>query len=169
MGMCKWFFKDATKFQNGRQRSISNFFVGTKTLKLKSGIIQILLSHSPRYGDVQVTFLRFYWYSKWPPQINLNFCGGAKTHFFSNFNIIFLAAWGCASDFLKILPKFKTAARGQFQIFLWVQKLQNWKSGIITRYGDVQVIFLRFYWNSKWPPWINFIFLWAQKLKNWNQ
>ena len=46
-------------------------------------------------------------------------------HFFSNFNIIFLATWGCASDFLMILPKFKIAARGQFQIFLWVQKLQN--------------------------------------------
>ena len=28
--------------------------------KLKSEIIQILLSHYPRYGDVQVTFSRFY-------------------------------------------------------------------------------------------------------------
>ena len=50
MGMCKWFFKDANEIQNGRQRSIPNFFVGAKTQK--SEIIQILLSHSPRYGDV---------------------------------------------------------------------------------------------------------------------
>ena len=34
----------------------SNFFCGEKTSKLKSEIIQILLSHSPRYGDVQVIF-----------------------------------------------------------------------------------------------------------------
>ena len=26
-----------------------------------------------------------------------------------------LATWGCASEFLKMLPKFKMAARGQFQ------------------------------------------------------
>ena len=44
------------------------------------------------------------------------------------------------------------AARGQLQIFLWAQKLQNLKSEIIQillshfpRYGDVQVIYLRFY------------------------
>ena len=38
--------------------------------------------------------------------------------FFLNFNITFLiATWGCASDFLKMLPKFKMAARGQLQIF----------------------------------------------------
>ena len=40
------------------------------------------------------------------------------------------------------------AARGQLQIFLWVQKLQNLRKEIIhillshfPRYGDVQVIF----------------------------
>ena len=40
------------------------------------------------------------------------------------------------------------AARGQLQIFLWAQKLQNFKSEIIQillsispQYGDVQVIF----------------------------
>ena len=37
MGICKWFFKDATKIQNGRQRSTPNFFVGAKTPKLKVG------------------------------------------------------------------------------------------------------------------------------------
>ena len=58
MGMCKRFFKDATKFQNGRQRSTPKFLWAQKLLKLKSEIIQILLSHSTRYGDVQVTFFR---------------------------------------------------------------------------------------------------------------
>ena len=35
MWMCNCFFKDATKNQNGRQKSAPNFFVGAKTLKLK--------------------------------------------------------------------------------------------------------------------------------------
>ena len=43
--------------------------------------------------------------------------------FFFNFYITFLATWGCASDFLKMLPNFKMAARGQLQFFLWAQKL----------------------------------------------
>ena len=41
--MCEYFFKDITKIQNGRQRSTPKNFVGGKT--------QILLSHSPPYGD----------------------------------------------------------------------------------------------------------------------
>ena len=46
------------------------------------------------------------------------FLVGAKTqkllvNFFLNFNITFLATWGCASNFLEMLPKFKMAARGQ--------------------------------------------------------
>ena len=61
------------------------------------------------------------------------FLVGAKTqkilvNFFFNFNMTFLATRGCASDFSKMLAKFKMAARGQLQIFLWAQKLQNWKS-----------------------------------------
>ena len=63
----------------------------------------------------------------------------------------FLATWGCASDFLKMLPKFKMGARGQLQIFLWAQKLLNLTSEIMQmlqshspQYGDVQMIFLRF-------------------------
>ena len=59
----------------------------------------------------------------------LIFLGGAKTqkiglfNFFFNFNITFLATCGCAIDFLKMLPKFKMAARSQLQIVLWAQKL----------------------------------------------
>ena len=52
---------------------------------------------------------------------------GAKTPknslvIFFNFNITFLAAWGCASDFLKMLPKFKWPPEVN-TIFLWAQKL----------------------------------------------
>ena len=36
-----------------------------------------------------------------------------KQLFFCNFNMSFLATWVCASDFLKMLPKFKMAARGR--------------------------------------------------------
>ena len=129
MGMCKWFFRDATKIQNSRQMSTLNFFVGAKTLKL-------------------------------------------KVRNYSNFTITFPMIWRCAGDFFKVLLIFKMAATDQLWFFLWAQKLQNLKSEIIQillshspRYGDVQGIFLRFYWNSKWPPWINFIFFcWR---KNW--
>ena len=81
---------------------------------------------------------------------------GAKTqkislvNFFLNFYITFLATWGCASDFLKILLKFKMVARDQLQIFLWAQLINNFKSEIIQilrshspRYRDVQVTFLK--------------------------
>ena len=34
MWMCKCFVKDATKIQNGRQKSTLKFFVGAKKLKL---------------------------------------------------------------------------------------------------------------------------------------
>ena len=54
-------------------------------------------------------------------QLKFFFGGGAQKicliNFFSNFTITFLALWGCASDFLKSLPKFKMAAKGQLQIF----------------------------------------------------
>ena len=88
MGMCKWFFEDATKIQNGRQKSNPKNFVGAKTLKLMSEIILISLSHSPPYGDVQVTFSRFYWNSKWPPRISFNFLVGAKTQKISLVNFL---------------------------------------------------------------------------------
>ena len=32
----------------------------------------------------------------------------------------------CASDFFKILLKFKMAAMDKLQIFLWAQKLKKW-------------------------------------------
>ena len=81
MGMCNWFFKDATKIQNGRQRSTPNFFVGSKTLKL-------------------------------------------KVRNYSNFTITFPTIWRCASDFLKVLLKFKMADMDKLHIFCG---RKNWK------------------------------------------
>ena len=46
----------------------------------------------------------------------VTFSCGLKNYWsivFLNFNITFLATWGCASDFSEMLPKFKMAARGQ--------------------------------------------------------
>ena len=64
------------------------------------------------------------------------------------------------------------AARGQLQIVLWAQKLQNLKLEIIQcllshspRYGDVQVIFLKLLLKFKRAMDKLHIFLWAQKLK----
>ena len=124
-------FEDATKFQNGRQRSIPKFFVGTKTLKLKVRNYSNFTITFPTIWRCAGDFFKVLLIFKMAATDQLEFLWGRKNskklsgHFFSNFNIIFLATWGCASDFLKILPKFKIAARGQFQIFLWVQKLQN--------------------------------------------
>ena len=53
MGICKWFFKDATKIQYGRQSSTPIFFVGAKTPKLEVGNYSNII---PRYRDVQVIF-----------------------------------------------------------------------------------------------------------------
>ena len=82
---------------------------------------------------------------------------GAKTKklpviFFLNINMTFLATWECASDFVKMLPKFKMATGGQLQKNLWAQKLKNLESEIIQillshspPYEDMQVTFSRFY------------------------
>ena len=56
-------------------------------------------------------------------------CGrkNSKTtgQFFRNFNMTLLATWGCASEFLKMLLKYKMAATGQLQKNLWTQKLSR--------------------------------------------
>ena len=48
------------EFQHGHHGSPSIFLWAQKLKNLKLEIIQILQSHSPRYGDVQVIFSRFY-------------------------------------------------------------------------------------------------------------
>ena len=74
-----------------------------------------------------MTFPRFHWNSKWPPQINFNFLGGEKHHIPSNM--------GMCKFFLKMLPNFKISTRGQLQIFLWAQKLE------VRNYSNFTIIF----------------------------
>ena len=74
-------------------------------------------------------------------------------NFFRNFNTTFLATWGFANDFLKMLPKFKMTARGQLQKILWEQKLleaRNYSNFTITFptiwrcAGDIFKVLLKF-------------------------
>ena len=59
--------------------------------------------------------------------------------------------WRCASDFFKVLLKFKMGAMDKLHIFLWEQKTEKLKSVIIhivqSHYppsGNVHVILLKF-------------------------
>ena len=73
-------FQGFTEIQNDRHRSTLISLGSQKIKNLKSVIIQILQSHSPRYGDVQVIVLRFYCNSKWPPWMSfIFFCGRKKS------------------------------------------------------------------------------------------
>ena len=85
----------------------------------------------------------------------------------------FPATWGCASDFLKMLPIFIIAARRRLQNFLWGQKRKNLKSEIFQillshslPYGYVQVTFSRFTKIQNGCNGSTSIFWWALKLKN---
>ena len=100
-----------------------------------------------------------------PAKINFNFLGGAETqknclvNFFSNFNNIFLATWGCASDFLKMLPKFKMAAMGAKtpklrKLFKFYYHIPN----------DIEMFILLKFKMAAMDK--LHIFSWAQKLKN---
>ena len=85
------------------------------------------------------------------PASGVTFYCGRKNYWsicFFNFYMTFLATSGCASIFLKMLPTFKIAARGQHKQILWAQKLLK----LVVRnyshyppYGDMQVTFSRFY------------------------
>ena len=127
-------------------------------------------------GDFFKVLLKF----KMAATNQFEFFGGAKTqknclvNFFSQFNITFQATcmtWGCASDFLKMLPKFKMAARGQLQFFLSAQKLKvrNYSNITITLpmicrcAGNFFKVLLKFKMAVLDKL---HIFLWAQKLKN---
>ena len=180
MGMCKWFFRDANKIHNGCQRSALKNVVGAKTLKLSQKLFKFYY-HIPHDMEMcRWLFRGFTEIQNGRHRSTLIFWGGLKkiclVDFFSNINITFLATWGCASDFLKMLPNFKMAARGQLQLLL-AQKLKNFKSEIIQilpshspRYGDVQVIFWKVLLKFKMAAMYNLhIFLLAQELKNWNQ
>ena len=65
-----------------------------------------------------MTFFKVFLKFKTAATDQVLFFGGRKNLiFFLNFNITFLATWGCASDFSKMLSKLKMAASGQHQFF----------------------------------------------------
>ena len=94
------------KFRMVARSQLQKNFVGAKTLKLNVRIVQILQPHSPQYGNVQVTFSRFYGNLKWPPRINFNFFEVAETQQlkvvnYLSFTITFPTIWRSACDFLR--------------------------------------------------------------------
>ena len=130
------FFKMLPKFKMSTRSQLQNFLWVQKKLNLTSEIIQILESHSPQYGDVQVIFLRFCWNLKWPPRINLLFWGVAQTQKpkvvnYSNFTITLSTIWRCACD-------SKSPSCMNFVLF------RGRKNSKIEVRNNVQVILLKF-------------------------
>ena len=98
-------FKDATKIQSGRQKSMPKFLVEVRN-----------------YSNFTITFPTIWRCAGDFFKVLLKFKMAATDRllkklfwsiFFFNFNMTFLATSGCARDFLTIhvLPKFKMAAR----------------------------------------------------------
>ena len=82
-------------------------------------------------------------------------------NFFWNFTMTFLATWGCARDFLKMLPKFKMATRGQLNSNFAITFPMIWRCACD---------FFKVLWKFKMAAMHELHnFLWAQKLKNWSQ
>ena len=114
-------------------------FVGAKTLKL-------LLSHSPPYGDVQVTenqnghhgSTSIFWLAQNVKKLVWSI--------FFNFNIIFLTTCECASNFSKKLSKWPPESHP-------------------PQYRDLQVIFKDFAKNQNGRHGSILLFWRSQKLK----
>ena len=70
---------------------------------------------------------------------------------------------GFASDSLKMLPKFRMAARGQLQIFLCAQKLKNLSQKLLKFYNHIHHDMEMYRWffkvllKFKMAPWKNLI------------
>ena len=85
----------------------------------------------------------------------------------------FLATWGCASDFLEMLPKFKIRQRSTPNFFVGAKtvklKVRNYFNFTITFptiwrcASDFFKVLLKFKMDAMDKL---HIFLWAQKLKN---
>ena len=87
-----------------------------------------------------------------------------KVRNYSNFTITSPQhTWRCAGNFFKVLMKFKMASADQHNFFCWRKSKKNGQKlftfyNHITHDMDMCGVFLRFCWNQKWPPWINFNF-----------
>ena len=161
MEMCRWLFQGFIEIQNGRQRA-TLIFGGAQKLKKFVWLIffEILKSH---FSNTEMCK----WFFKVATKIQNgrqrstpNFFVGAKTQTqkvgnYSNFTITFPTIWRCASDFFKVLLKFKMAAMHKLHICLWVKNRK-----IEVSNNSHCTITLPTIWkcagdfteNLKWPP-----------------
>ena len=123
------FFKVLLKFKMAATDQLQ-FFVGAK--KLKKIVWSFFLNFNITWGCAS-DFLKMLPKFKIAARGQLNFFVGSKTlnisqKLFTFYNHI-PTIWRCAGDFFKVLLKFKMAATNR--LFLWAQKLNNFKSEII--------------------------------------
>ena len=124
MWMCKWFLKNATQIQHGRQKSTPKFFVGRKNFKTERLKLFKFYNHTPhnmemcswffqgfteiqnsRHGSISI-FLRS------QKLINL---GRILVNFYYHIpRDMEMCMW-----FFKVLPKFKMAAMYD-SLYKWV-------------------------------------------------
>ena len=130
---------------------------------------------------MQETFSWFYWNSKWPPRINFNFLGAQKLKkvvwsIFLKFQQHIPSSMGMCKWFLEAATKIHNGRHRSTPIFFVGAKTLKLN---VRNYSNSTIIFptiwrcaddfLRFCWNSKWPPQINFNFFVGaktQKLKS---
>ena len=62
----------------------------------------------------------------------------SRFYIFTVTTITFLATWGCSSDFLKMLPKFKMAARGQLKKFCGWKNSKTWSQKLFNFYYNIR-------------------------------
>ena len=183
MGMCKWFFRNAAKIQNGHQRATLKIFVCAKTLKLKVRNYLHFTITFPMIQRCAGDFFKVLRKFKMAATDQLKFFGGCKNsknlcgRFFFNFNITFLATWGCASDFFKDATKFQYGRQRSTPKFVVGAKTTKLKKRNFSNFtitfptiwrcaSDFSKVLLKFKMAAMDKL---HIFLWAQKLKNWNQ
>ena len=105
MGMCKWFFKDATKIKNGCQSSTLIFFVGAKTQKLKVGNYSNFKIAFPIIWRCAGDFVKVSMQFEMAAMDELhNFCGSknSKNKVRNNSHITITTIWKCGVYFVEI-------------------------------------------------------------------
>ena len=138
MEMCRWFFKVLLKFKMTDTNQLQLFLWAKKLKNLMSVVIQILQSHSPRYGDVQVMFSsRFYWNLNRPPWMNFIFLVGLRKTQKLKSEIIQFSHYPPSWNVHVILLKFKMATTSRFFKYLWPQKLDLIYGGGWYRTSDL--------------------------------
>ena len=119
--MCKWFFRDAAKIQNGRQRSTPNFFVRAKTWSQK---LFKFFYHIPHDVEMCKCFFKVLLKIKMAAMDKLYFFVSAKAEKFKWVIIhIVQSHYPPSGNVHVILLKFKMATTNQLSKYLWPQKI----------------------------------------------